>query len=118
MHLCLLGWVKLLLTLLTGSHSKTQRLGSPYVLSKTSQTLINEALNGGAGGIPGSWGRAPLSLDSLSHFKAEDFKSFGLFHGKILFHGLTGLGKKETLLWSLTATMLEIVFDPTPNARD
>lgn len=117
-HLCLLGWVKLLLTRFSGSDPRTKRLESSYVVSAETSNSINQILQNGAGGIPASWGRRPLEMMHLSLFKAEDFKMFGLFYGKVLFHGMRLLGKKKIKLWTLTSRMLQAVFDATPDAEE
>lgn len=43
---------------------------------------------------------------------------FGLFYGKVLFHGIRLLGRKETKLWTLTSRVLRAVFDATPDAEE
>lgn len=116
MQLCLLGWVKLLLVLFTGGHKKNSVMASPYVLAMDNLQFMNSILDEGSSGIPATWERPPQSLEYFKRYKAEDFKSFGLYYAKILFHGLK-IGSDPTRLWALTSRMLDFVFDPTPSAE-
>lgn len=117
MHLCLLGWVKLVAALSTGFHSKVAQLRSSYAVSTTVLDSMNTSLSSGSRGIPSSWGRPPLSLSSLSHYKAEDLKNLGLFSGPILFSE-DACNEDVTTTRVLNAEFLQIVFDPTPKRDD
>lgn len=117
MHLCLLGWVKLIAQLSTGYHPKCALLQPSYAVSSESLQVINCSLESGTRGIPSTWGRPPLSLERLSHYKAEDLKHLGLYLGPILFDGDV-CTNEVTMVWALTAEFLHIVFNPTPTRKE
>lgn len=116
MHQCLLGWVKLLMTLSSGQHKKNASLSSSYVVNNNVLSQIDTCLDGGLYGIPSVWGRPPLSLEFLRDYKAEDFKLFGMLYGTLLFSG-PEVDRRLSHLWFLTSKFLSIVFDPTPNVQ-
>lgn len=117
MHLCLLGWVKHLLTLVTGDHKQHRCMTSSYILREEALVSMDKTLSRSSRGVPSSWGRPPLSVRLIRHFKAEDFKNFGMMFAKVLWHGLS-LNRRHQRLWLLTAKMLEIFHDPTPSSED
>ena len=117
MHQALLGWVKHLIALLTGSFKHAARLRSPFILPADVLQRINSVLVRSKAHSPSSWGRHPLDLTKLSKFKAEDFKLFGLYYGAVLFQG-QGVHEDITRIWKVTAAVLSIAFDPTPARSD
>ena len=117
MHLLLQGWVKLLIMLLCGIHPKTVALNSPFVLGSDSLSRMNNALQHSSRGFPAAWGRPPPSIEMFAPYKAETFKTFGLFHGPALFSG-TDINGRVSELWAATRDILFIAFDPTPSLND
>ena len=59
MHQVLLGYVKLVISLLTGFHTKCSDMMCTYVLPSCKLDLINLSLHNAPEGIPSAWGRAP-----------------------------------------------------------
>lgn len=118
-HLCLSGWGKLLMSLFWGHDHRNQCFNSPYVLKSdkklpVSQSWVMEL----EVSLPVAGDRRCKSNIYLFTKRKEDFKAFGIFYGKVLFHGIGGMGRKAKLLCSLTSKMLQIVFNPTPDRNE
>lgn len=83
-------------------------------MSREAFDAMNISLETGAKDIPSTWGRAFLSVENLGQYKAEDFKTVGIYFGSILFRHDSGIA----LLWNITSEILNIVFDATPKQDD
>ena len=79
MHQILLGLLSLLLSLISGKHTKCQTITCSYMIGFDELNIIDNALKSAAYGIPSVWGRPPRCLSDFNKYKAEEFKSFTLF---------------------------------------
>ena len=113
MHSLLLGWVKIVTTLVLGRHPKQADVNCPFLLDESTQIRINASLDAGPQGVPESWGGPPSSFEYISDFKAEYYKSLALYYGSIVFSG-RNIDKRLIRLWVLLSEIVDIVFDPTP----
>lgn len=114
MHQCLIGFVRHLLFLLLGRHPKSVLQNAAYIQSEAIICTINSTIEQSQTLIPSGWGRAPLSLNFIHQFKAEDYKNFGMYYGPVLFSARL-VSSDIAKLWALVSRMLHIVFDPTPH---
>lgn len=112
MKKCLLGFVCHLPSLLLGRHPKSTLNIAHYIQSETVIATMKFCIEQCQSIIPAGWGCLPLSLCHTHHFKAEDFKNFGLFYAPFVFSEplvSTDISK----LWNLVSWMLHIVLDHT-----
>lgn len=116
MHQALLGWVRHLAALCSRQHPKHERDTPAHTALLTDMRVINSSLHDGSRGIPTDWARPPLSMDHLSHYKAEDFKHLGLYFGKVMFRGAHF--DNRITLWANTSKMIQIILDATPFHKD